>query len=412
MTAMRRARPAAELALIACSDGLLLERAENIGVRTSVVPLPKAVANIGDSHLQNSGSLRQKWRLVREVLSGAPRAWQHSKRIRLRVAGIGPDLVHSNGIKTHFLAHWAGLKRVPILWHIHDFYGSRPMVGRLLRLAHRRVAGAIAVSEAVASDAAATLPGLPVQVLYNALDTTEFAPEFGEGEQLDRLAGLPPATPGTVRVGLVATYARWKGQPVFLQAAARLLHARPTPAVRFYLIGGPIYETQGSQFSEVELRNLAAELNVQGHVGFIGFQESPADMFRRLDIVVHASTKPEPFGMTIVEAMACARPVVACRAGGAMELFRDGHDAVGVQPGDVGALAAALQALIDNPERRRQLGEDARRSVLRRFDSSRLGTEILEIYDRILCLRQNRRLSPSARYLNHEDSHVLHGASI
>jgi glycosyltransferase involved in cell wall biosynthesis len=246
-------------------------------------------------------------------------------------------------------------------------------------------------------------------VLYNALDTTEFAPGFAEGEQLDRLAGLSPAIPGTVRVGLVATYARWKGQPVFLQAAARLLRARSTPAVRFYLIGGPIYQTHGSQFSEAELRNLAVALGVQDHVGFIGFRQSPAEMFRCLDIVVHASTQPEPFGLTIIEAMACGRPMVACSAGGAKELFRDGHDAVGVRPGDVGELAAALHALIDRPELRHQLGENARRSVLHRFDSSRLGTEILEIYDRILC---PRGVSPSVRHLNHEDSRVLHGASI
>src|SRR5262249_13053440 len=69
----------------------------------------------------------------------------------------------------------------------------------------------------------------------------------GDGAALDRLAGLEVAPPGTARVGLVATYARWKGQEVFLQAASQV-------DARFYVVGGPVYRTRGSQFSLEELR--------------------------------------------------------------------------------------------------------------------------------------------------------------
>jgi glycosyltransferase involved in cell wall biosynthesis len=403
MASIRRTRPATRLSLIACTDGPLRERAERLGVQVSVVPLPGSIARIGDSQLREKDSSRRSWSVICQALMATPQALRYINRVRQRIRELGPDLIHSNGIKTHLLAHWVRVTPAPVLWHVHDFYGSRRLVGRLLRWARGHAAGALAISEAVARDARAMLPGLPVQVLYNALDTAEFSPGRGDGEQLDRMAGLPPAARGTVRIGLVATYARWKGQQVFLEAAARLLTTTPRPTVRFYLVGGPIYQTYGSQFSEAELRNLTAALRIQGHVGFIGFQESPANVFRGLDIVVHASTRPEPFGLTIIEGMACGRPVVACRAGGAEELFRDGHDAIGVPPADVPALTAALRALVDDPERRRRLGENARRTVVLRFDSSRLGNEVLDVYDRLV---------PNVREPIREGSCILHSAVI
>jgi glycosyltransferase involved in cell wall biosynthesis len=187
-----------------------------------------------------------------------------------------------------------------------------------------------------------------------------------------------------VRVGLVATYARWKGQGVFLEAAARLLAARPAVPLRFYLIGGPIYHTRGSQFSDGELRSLARGRGLDGHVGFVGFQPDPAEAYRALDVVVHASTQPEPFGLTIAEAMACGKPVVAAQAGGAAELFRHGHDALGVPPGDAAALAAAVGRLAADAPARLRLSACARRTAVQRFSQDRLGPAFLALYQRLL----------------------------
>src|SRR5262249_16840353 len=89
---------------------------------------------------------------------------------------------------------------------------------------------------------------------------------------------------------------------------------------RAYIIGDAIYQTDGSQFSREELQSLAQQLGISARVGFTGFVERPAAAIRALDIVVHASTHPEPFGLTIVEAMSCGCPVIVSNAGGAAEL--------------------------------------------------------------------------------------------
>ena len=93
-----------------------------------------------------------------------------------------------------------------------------------------------------------------------------------------------------------------------------------------------------------EIRALARECRLADHVGFTGFVERPAAVLRSLDVVVHASTQPEPFGLVIAEGMACGRAVIVSRAGGAVELVEDGVTALTHAPGDVDGLAAAIES--------------------------------------------------------------------
>ena len=153
-----------------------------------------------------------------------------------------------------------------------------------------------------------------------------------------------------IRVGLVATYANWKGQDVFLDALARLPSSGPL--VRGYVIGGPIYATAASQFTLDELQQRAAANGLDGRVGFIPFQTDTADVYRMLDVVVHASVRPEPFGLTNVEAMSCGKPVIVSAAGGAVELFTPDVDGLGHAPGDTAGLAAAIARLCAAPNSR------------------------------------------------------------
>ena len=93
------------------------------------------------------------------------------------------------------------------------------MVARALRWAGRGVSRAIAISEAVGRDAEVILKGVPLTVVYNAINTDQFTPGSEMATQLDGLAGLPAALEGTVRVGLVATYARMEGARLYSSKA-------------------------------------------------------------------------------------------------------------------------------------------------------------------------------------------------
>ena len=402
--ALRQTHPELRLHVLLLGDGPLAELLNAQGVATSCLCLPSDVARLGDSQFA-LGVARRKLNLAWQVAAALPGLCGFLRRLRALVRQIRPALIHSNGIKSHVLARLAGLDAVPVLWHIQDFYGARPLARPLLGWAARRMHEALAISEAVATDFRTVAPGRPVEVVPHAIDTNRFRPRSVDAGRLDALAGLPPAPEGTLRVGLVATYARWKGHEVFLNAAARVLaqvqamkgwQAPADRSVRFYVVGGPIYQTQGSQFSRPELRQLTASLGIDVSVGFVDFQSDPCDIYPALDVVVHASTRPEPFGLTIIEAMASGCAVVASTAGGAAELFTHGQDALGAPPGDVPALADRLLTLLGDADLCRRLGRGARATATRRFDQSRIGGQLVDVYRGVLTRRPGRDRVPSA----------------
>jgi glycosyltransferase involved in cell wall biosynthesis len=123
---------------------------------------------------------------------------------------------------------------------------------------------AIANSASVAADfSAACGDRVPVATVLNGVDVESLLPS-GPALDLDALSGLPPAAPGMVRVGLMAAFARWKGHLTFLDALSRLHADLP---VRGYVIGGPVYQTAGSQVSLEELREACGRLGPRGASG-------------------------------------------------------------------------------------------------------------------------------------------------
>jgi glycosyltransferase involved in cell wall biosynthesis len=342
--------------------------------------MPGDVAAVGESG--DAGAIG----LAMRGLVASPALIAYVRKLRAAIRAVDPDVIHSNGMKTHVLSRLIVMRhasRAAIVWHLHDLLGQRPLMGKLLRRFAGRTSAAIAVSEAVAGDAKRVLPRTPVHIVLDAIDVEHFAPGARDAARLDALAGFPAARDERlVRVGLVATYARWKGQDLFLDAAARVLRGRDhsAPPVRFYIVGGPIYATTGSQFTRDELRRRAAELRIADAVGFIDFQHDPRDVYRSLDVVVHASTSPEPFGRTIAEAMACGRATVVSNAGGAKELFTEGHDALGFIPANAADLARVIGRLIGDHNLRDRLGKAARTTAQARFDRARLAGQLDEVY--------------------------------
>jgi glycosyltransferase involved in cell wall biosynthesis len=253
----------------------------------------------------------------------------------------------------------------------------RRLMGGALRRLAPRASAAVAVSRSVAADLRRVCgPGLRVEVVHNGIDLHHFSPA-GPALDLDAAAGLPMAPTGTIRVGLVATLGVWKGHGVFLRALAGLPPGTP---VRGYLVGGGIYRTAASQADPAALRRLAQGLGLEGRVGFTGQLDDPAAAMRGLDVVVHASTQPEPFGLVIAEAMGCGRALVASAAGGAAELVSDGDDALAVAPGDPAGLTRAISRLAGDAALRARLGVAGRRRAERDFDRARMGAAFARLY--------------------------------
>jgi len=394
IASVRAARPDWELSLIAGGDGPLIERARAMGIAATVAPMPESLAQIGDAGVDGpAGTQVGRFSLATSLARAASPTVIYARSLRRRINALSPTVIHTNGFKMHLLGAWAAGGKTPVIWHIHDYVSARPVMARLMRLQAHRCAAAIANSNSVADDLRATFGDpsgasgagrrarqrLDITTVYNAVNLDRFKPD-GNLTPLDELAGLPPAPPNTVRVGLVATFARWKGHEVFLRALAAV---PATVSVRGYIIGAPVYQTRGSQYSMAELRALAEQLGLAGRVGFTGFVDDVGAAMRALDIVVHASTQPEPFGLSIIEAMACGKPVIASRAGGAAEIVEASGGALFHRPGDSADLANQIAQLAADSARRQCLGRAGRAAAERLFARPRLAHELIPIYERV-----------------------------
>jgi glycosyltransferase involved in cell wall biosynthesis len=375
LASIRDAAPDWSLHLILPDDGPLRREASAIGVATNIVPFPSALERLGDSSGRGPA--------LRRLVAALPATTRYARRLRAVLHEIAPQIVHTNGFKMHALGMLASPRGTPVVWHVHDYVTSRPIMKRAMRLLAGRAAVTLAISRSVAADVRlACGTSARVQTMYDAVDLGRYTP-MGAVLQLDELGGMPVASPDTLRVGLVATFARWKGHEVFLRAIASL------PAelkIRAYVVGDGIYRTDGSQHTLGELRTMASALSLEGRVAFTGHVTDSAAAYRGLDVVVHASTSPEPFGLVIAEAMACGRAVVVSATGGALELIRPGVDALAYPAGDVLALADCIRRLASSPLERARLGGEARRSAEQRFDRRRLASELLSTYRALIAV--------------------------
>ena len=384
LASVRAAEPGWELHLVLGEEGPLAARAAAAGAAVRTVPIPGSLARLGDSALAEAGRRGvSRLRLAARLVKAAGQQPAYVSRLRQALEDIGPALVHATGFKMQIAGAWATPPAVPLLWHVHDYVRQRPVMRRLMRWHACRCAVVVANSDSVAADVRAVCPArVPVVPIYNAIDLRRFSP-LGPTLDLDALAGDPPAT--AMRIGLVATFARWKGHQVFLKALSLL---PPECAVTGYVIGGPIYQTEGSQYRSEELRAQAERLGIARRVRFTGFVDDVPAALRALDVVVHASTRPEPFGMVIAEAMACGKPVVASYDGGAKEIVEPEVNALAHRPGDAVELARQLARLAADPRLREKLGQRGRASVAARFQRERLSAELIRLY---------RTLVPEAR---------------
>lgn len=374
LSLVRRAQPTWPVRLIIGSDGPLADGAARLGIDTDVLRFPRDFAQLGDAGLASPAA----WaRFATHSLKGSLATIRYIERLRSAAAAFHPDIVHSNGIKMHLLGALAKPSTAALVWHFHDYPSARPVTNRLIKTLRRRCDAVIAVSDSVAQDIRTQLGDRSVvRTIWNSVDLDRFTPE-GPTLSLDALSQLPPAPPGTVVIGLVATFARWKGHLLFLDMIRELTK---TTALRAYIVGGPLYETHASQFSVDELRHAVRARGLDRIVGLTGFVHDAAAALRSLDIVVHASTAPEPFGLVIAEAMAVGRAVVISDRGGVAELVEPERTGLTYAGANLEAMTAQVSRLVGDLDLRRRIGQAAHPAAIERFSPARVTTELLEVY--------------------------------
>ena len=180
-------------------------------------------------------------------------------------------------------------------------------------------------------------------------------------------------------VGLVGLLIPWKGQVLFLEAA-KLLRSK-IPCLKMLIIGGTPDDCIAY---EVLLRQRVKDEQLTEMIIFTGHISSMETVYNGLDVVLSASTQPEPLGTVVIEAMAMGRPIIAPNHGGAAEMIR--HDETGLlfDPGDMQSLANAIEKLCCSKSLRVKLGENARSVALKSFAVEDHVRHIQNIYQQLL----------------------------
>ncbi len=350
--------------------GRLTEALEEVGIS------PLVVEYWGRGHRLGRYS---SWREYASALRSLP----HVGRTLIELARFVNErpiaLIHAHGIKAQmFSAALAPFVHAHLIWHVHDFLRHRRF-WRFFHALSRTIPEVVLVPSRAVACEFSDHPN--VLVIPNGVDLREFSP-------------ASKRTGERQRVGMIGAFAPWKGQRVFLQAAEQV--SRTMPEVEFLIVGDELYDTTGHQGFRKELEREVAERGLSSRVRFTGFRVDVAATLRELDVVVHCSLEPEPFGRILIEAMACGLPVIASRGGATEEIVREGETGLLVPPGEASPLAEAMVALLRDPTRRARLGRAARTWVERAFDLRAQVRRVEVLYDSLLSETRWRACSSRA----------------
>jgi len=276
------------------------------------------------------------------------------------------DVVHSNCAPTlggALLARWSRARHV---WYVHEIFASARQ-RRLFDALLRRSADAVL---ACSSAALEQFPGVVSTGIGTVVYTGVEVPER-------TCVGARSSTdlPVVVCVGRLNA---WKGQAVLIEAVSQL-RAQGVD-FRVELVGSYFRDQQ--QF-ETQLRSQVARLALADRVEFLGERDDVFEIVGRADVLVLPSTRPEPFGMALVEAMGLGLPVIATAAGGPAEIIEDGVNGLLVPMGDAVALADAIRRLLADSAFARRLGAQAKIKAAD-FSSTRMTALVLDCYADLL----------------------------
>ena len=189
--------------------------------------------------------------------------------------------------------------------------------------------------------------------------------------------------PDQMLVGLVARLDWWKGHEFFLEAMAEVVNKNHN--IRGLIIGGLAELSYDSSSRYLDrLHVMVKSLGLGEKIIFTGHRSDVPCLVAALDVVVHASSIPEPFGLTVIEGMAAGKPVVATAAGGVLDIFEDGVNGLLVPCKDSKAMAMAILQIISDKDKAKKMGLAARRRVTEKFTVQQQVTAVQKLYDSIL----------------------------
>ncbi|WP_404368198.1 glycosyltransferase family 4 protein [Marinobacter sp.] len=290
---------------------------------------------------------------------------------------LRPDVIHIRSRMPAWITWmaWKGLpedRRPVLVSTFHGMYSVNPYSAVMARAQH-----VIAVSTCVKDYVLSNFSVDPekLTVIERGVDVAGFRERTLNSGWLDTLLQEHPQLRGKRIIMMPGRISRWKGHALFLKAMNTIIRARPD--CHGIVIGG--VEPGKDRFMK-ELKAQQRALGLEQAVTFLGQRSDIAEFYLLSSLVCHMSTKPEPFGRTVTEALASGTPVVAFDRGGAGETLQACFPAGLVEPDNTEAFARKVLELIDKTDHQIMLPG--------RFHLENQASATLEVYQDLL--RQRR----------------------
>jgi len=277
------------------------------------------------------------------------------------------EIVHAHVARDYPLAALVtGRSKARLVLTRHVLFPMNP----IHKLTSRRTARVIAVSQAVADALREQriFDDKKIVVIQNGIDVDRFAKRRESARQES----------GKLRVGTIGHLAPIKGFDDFIRTAAIVCGGRDD--VEFIIVGE---DKSNARENRRALESLINELNLNQRVKLTGWVDDIAAILQTFDLFV-SSARAEPFGLSIVEAMAAGVPVIATTSEGAREIIEPNQTGMLAPIGDIEAMAKAITSLLNNASERQRLSQNAADTARRRFSLQQMVAKTEQVYAEVI----------------------------
>ncbi|MCM8783134.1 MAG: glycosyltransferase [Candidatus Omnitrophica bacterium] len=344
------------------------------GVETGVLDLTKYLTRLGHKIVVVSGG----GRLVGELEAYGGIHYQlpvHKKslfnilRLIPKVAEIikkeNIQLVHARSRNPAWIAYFACKKtKTPFITTCHGYYKKHPF-SSIMGWGKIVIAPSVAVARHMQKDF--SVPYERIRIIPRGVNMEKF-----------RYIPYSKKSKTPYYIGMIGRLTPWKGHPYFLRAMARV--ARVFPHVRILIVG----DAHNKKRYEEELKILSKRLGLDNITEFIPSLRDVSTIMERLNLLVHASIEPEPFGRVIIEAQASGVPVVATRLGGPVEIIEDEKTGLLVAPLDPEDMAKAVIRIMQDEDLALRISESSYEKVKEKYNLDNFAQATLKVYEEVL----------------------------
>lgn len=311
----------------------LVKRGHNSFVVSNGGPLAERLHEQGSTHIQMPIH-RKSLRSFGQILP-----------VRRLIREIRPDIIHVRSRMPAWIIYLAlrGLpenERPAVISSFHGMYSVNPYSAIMAKVDHM-----IAVSNCVRDYVVSNfhVPESKLTVIQRGVDVDYFRNGSLDETWRTQLLTNFPQLEGKKILMMPGRISRWKGQLQFLEAMAEILHTRPD--CHGIVVGGV---EPGKDHFMRELEQRRETLGLKDKVTFVGQRSDMAELYLLADVVCHMSTKPEPFGRTVTEALASGTPVIAFNRGGAAETLQACYQEGLVTPDNIHEFASTTLRILES----------------------------------------------------------------